>query len=47
MSFSLDFQKSLNACILEVHRRADGNTDPHVSLSFFGLENAENNNNIT
>uniref|UniRef100_A0A3P8WUB1 Zgc:56095 n=1 Tax=Cynoglossus semilaevis TaxID=244447 RepID=A0A3P8WUB1_CYNSE len=30
MSFSLDFQKSLNACILEVHRRADGNTDPHL-----------------
>ncbi|AWP17608.1 Ferritin [Scophthalmus maximus] len=30
MSFSLDYQKSLNTCILDVHRRAGINTDPHL-----------------
>lgn len=33
MSFSLDYQKSLNTCILDVHRRAGINTDPHVRLA--------------
>lgn len=32
MSFSLDYQKSLNTCILDMHRRAGSHTDPHVSL---------------
>lgn len=32
MTFSLDYQKTLNTCILDVHRRADSHTDPHVSL---------------
>ncbi|XP_028989547.1 ferritin, lower subunit-like [Betta splendens] len=31
MSFSLDYQKSLNTCILNVHRRAGIHTDPHLS----------------
>uniref|UniRef100_A0A671Y778 Ferritin n=1 Tax=Sparus aurata TaxID=8175 RepID=A0A671Y778_SPAAU len=30
MSFSLDYQKSLNTCILDVHRRAGTHTDPHL-----------------
>ncbi|KAM7370881.1 hypothetical protein PAMP_010393 [Pampus punctatissimus] len=30
MSFSLDYQKSLNAYILDVHRRAGSHTDPHL-----------------
>ncbi|KAG7506687.1 ferritin, middle subunit-like [Solea senegalensis] len=30
MSFSLDHQKSLNTCVLDVHRRAGVNTDPHL-----------------
>jgi len=30
MSFSLDYQKTLNTCILEVHRRAGNNGDPHL-----------------
>ncbi|XP_029705021.1 ferritin, lower subunit isoform X1 [Takifugu rubripes] len=29
MTFSLDYQKTLNTCILDVHRRANGHTDPH------------------
>lgn len=32
MSFSLGYQKTLNTCILDVHRRAGSHTDPHVSL---------------
>lgn len=35
MSFSLDYQKSLNTCVLDVHRRAGTHTDPHVSLALF------------
>ncbi|XP_075949729.1 ferritin, lower subunit [Anarhichas minor] len=30
MSFSLDYQKSLNTCVLDVHRRAGIHTDPHL-----------------
>ncbi|XP_034414026.1 ferritin, middle subunit [Cyclopterus lumpus] len=30
MSFSLDYQKVLNACVLDVHRRAGLHTDPHL-----------------
>lgn len=30
MSFSLDYQKSLNTCVLDVHRRAGTRTDPHL-----------------
>ncbi|XP_007544474.1 ferritin, lower subunit, partial [Poecilia formosa] len=30
LTFSLDHQKSLNTFILDVHRRADGNKDPHL-----------------
>lgn len=30
MTFSLDYQKSLNTFILEVHRRAGNHTDPHI-----------------
>ncbi|KAF7661199.1 hypothetical protein LDENG_00267110 [Lucifuga dentata] len=30
MSFSLEYQKSLNTCILDVHCRASGHTDPHL-----------------
>ncbi|XP_060885027.1 ferritin, lower subunit-like [Labrus mixtus] len=30
MTFSLDYQKTLNTCILDVHRRAGNNTDPHL-----------------
>ncbi|XP_075890512.1 ferritin, lower subunit isoform X1 [Nelusetta ayraudi] len=30
MSFSLDYQKSLNTCILDVHCRAGSHTDPHL-----------------
>lgn len=33
MTFSLDYQKSLNSCVLDVHRRAGTHTDPHVSLA--------------
>ncbi len=33
MSFSLDYQKSLNTFILDVHRRAGTHPDPHVSLA--------------
>lgn len=33
MSFSLDYQKSLNTCILDVHRKAGSHTDAHVSLA--------------
>lgn len=38
MSFSLDYQKSLNTCILNVHRRAGIHTDPHVSLALLDIE---------
>ncbi|XP_026208045.1 ferritin [Anabas testudineus] len=31
MSFSLDYQKSLNTFILNVHRRAGNHTDPHLT----------------
>ncbi|KAF3704483.1 Ferritin, lower subunit [Channa argus] len=31
MSFSLDYQKSLNTCILNVHQRTGTYTDPHLS----------------
>lgn len=30
MSFSLEYQKSLNTCVLDVHRRAGTRTDPHL-----------------
>ncbi|KAM6899164.1 ferritin, lower subunit-like [Lycodopsis pacificus] len=30
MSFSLEYQKSLNTCVLDVHRRAGIHTDPHL-----------------
>ncbi|XP_038592547.1 ferritin, lower subunit [Micropterus salmoides] len=30
MSFSLDCQKSVNTCILDVHRRAGTHNDPHL-----------------
>lgn len=30
MSFSLDYQKSLNTCILDVHSRAGSHGDPHL-----------------
>ncbi|XP_061563716.1 ferritin, middle subunit-like [Cololabis saira] len=30
LSFSLEYQKSLNTSILEVHRKADGHTDAHL-----------------
>lgn len=30
MSFSLDYQKSLNTCILDVHCRAGVHSDPHM-----------------
>ncbi|XP_076008427.1 ferritin, middle subunit [Genypterus blacodes] len=30
MSFSLEFQKTLNTSVLDVHRRAGVNTDPHL-----------------
>ncbi|XP_020779750.1 ferritin, lower subunit-like [Boleophthalmus pectinirostris] len=30
VSFSLDYQKSLNGCILDIHRRAGNNGDPHL-----------------
>uniref|UniRef100_A0A1A7W6H4 Ferritin n=2 Tax=Iconisemion striatum TaxID=60296 RepID=A0A1A7W6H4_9TELE len=30
LTFSLEYQKSLNTCILEVHRSADGHKDPHL-----------------
>ncbi|XP_029953775.1 ferritin, lower subunit [Salarias fasciatus] len=30
MSFSLEYQKSLNACVLDVHRRAGSQADPHL-----------------
>ncbi|XP_068439276.1 ferritin, lower subunit-like [Clinocottus analis] len=30
LSFSLDFQKVLNGCVLDVHRRAETHTDPHL-----------------
>jgi len=30
MSFSLDYQKSLNTCVLDVHRRAGAHMDPHM-----------------
>ncbi|XP_044035030.1 ferritin, lower subunit-like [Siniperca chuatsi] len=30
VSFSLDYQKSLNTCMLDVHRRAGIHTDPHL-----------------
>ncbi|XP_029383084.1 ferritin, middle subunit [Echeneis naucrates] len=30
MSFSLEYQKSLNTAILDVHRRASNHTDPHL-----------------
>lgn len=30
MSFSLEYQKSLNTCILDVHRRAGSHSDPHL-----------------
>ncbi|KAM9773784.1 ferritin, lower subunit isoform 1-T2 [Syngnathus typhle] len=29
LSFSLDYQKAMNTCILEAHRKADANRDPH------------------
>ncbi|XP_077595544.1 ferritin, lower subunit [Stigmatopora nigra] len=30
LSFSLDYQKAVNTCILEVHVKADTHTDPHL-----------------
>nr|XP_040032221.1 ferritin, liver middle subunit [Gasterosteus aculeatus aculeatus]XP_040032222.1 ferritin, liver middle subunit [Gasterosteus aculeatus aculeatus] len=30
MSFSLDYQKSLNTCVLDLHRRASTHTDSHL-----------------
>ncbi|KAM3592650.1 uncharacterized protein V6R79_022892 [Siganus canaliculatus] len=30
MSFSLDYQKSLNTCVLDVHRKAGNHADPHM-----------------
>ncbi|XP_061666456.1 ferritin, lower subunit-like [Syngnathoides biaculeatus] len=30
MSFSLDYQKAMNTCILEAHRKAGTHTDPHL-----------------
>ncbi|CAN9509092.1 unnamed protein product [Ophioblennius macclurei] len=30
MSFSLDYQKTLNSCVLDVHRRAGSHADPHL-----------------
>ncbi|XP_054455517.1 ferritin, lower subunit-like [Anoplopoma fimbria] len=30
MSFSLDYQKTLNTCILDVHRKAGTHTDAHL-----------------
>ncbi|XP_029977353.1 ferritin, heavy subunit [Sphaeramia orbicularis] len=30
MSFSLDYQKSLNACVLDIHRRAGTHGDAHL-----------------
>ncbi|XP_032431169.1 ferritin, lower subunit-like isoform X1 [Xiphophorus hellerii] len=30
LTFSLEYQKSLNTFIMDVHRRADGNKDPHL-----------------
>ncbi|XP_008281518.1 ferritin, lower subunit [Stegastes partitus] len=30
LSFSLDYQKSLNTCVLDVHRKAGTNSDPHL-----------------
>lgn len=30
MSFSLDYQKSLNSCVLDIHRRAGAHGDPHL-----------------
>lgn len=30
LSYSLDYQKTLNTAILEVHRKASTNTDPHL-----------------
>ncbi|XP_074519350.1 ferritin, lower subunit [Halichoeres trimaculatus] len=30
MTFSLDYQKSMNTCVLDVHRKAGSNTDPHL-----------------
>lgn len=34
MTFSLEYQKTLNTRILDVHRRAGSHTDPHVCLGF-------------
>ncbi|KAK2820302.1 hypothetical protein Q5P01_023261 [Channa striata] len=31
ISFSLDYQKTLNTCILNVHNRTGTHTDPHLS----------------
>ncbi|KAM9716306.1 ferritin, lower subunit isoform 1-T2 [Menidia menidia] len=30
LSFSLEYQKSLNTCVLDVHRRAGNHNDPHL-----------------
>lgn len=30
LSFSLEYQKSLNTCVLDVHRRAGGHNDAHL-----------------
>ncbi|XP_017274066.1 ferritin, lower subunit [Kryptolebias marmoratus] len=30
LTFSLEYQKSLNTCVLDVHRRADNHKDPHL-----------------
>lgn len=30
LTFSLDYQKTLNSCVLDLHRRADGHKDPHL-----------------
>ncbi|KAM9817684.1 ferritin, middle subunit [Neosynchiropus ocellatus] len=30
LSFSMDYQKALYSSLLEVHKRADANTDPHL-----------------
>lgn len=35
ITFSLDYQKSLNRSLLEIHQAAGENSDPHVSNLLF------------
>lgn len=37
LTFSLEHQKSLNRSLLEIHRVAGENSDPHVSIQFIFL----------